>query len=126
MSEGGLLFAVRRILYLQALTILVVSSLTLALTGTQGAKSALFGGLIGFLPNAYFAVKFGRLDPRKNAQQVVRSFYFGETIKLIITALLFVLVFQLPGILFMPLFAGFIAVIMVSWFALLLRNNELK
>ncbi|MBS1211483.1 MAG: putative synthase protein, partial [Proteobacteria bacterium] len=87
------------------------------------AKSALLGGLVGFLPNAYFAVRFGRRDPTKTAKDVVRSFYLGESVKLLFTALLFVLVFQLPGILFMPLIIGFVSVIMVFWFALLLRSN---
>ncbi|MDD5034981.1 MAG: ATP synthase subunit I, partial [Methylococcaceae bacterium] len=84
--------------------------------------SALLGGLIGFLPNVYFGMKFGRKDPSKSADEVVGAFYLGETIKLIVTALLFVLVFQLPGILFLPLFIGFGSVIAVFWFALLLRN----
>ena len=122
MSGGRLFLAVRRVLQLQALTILVISALALVLGGMQQARSALLGGLVGFLPNAYFAVQFGRQAPSRTAKEVVRTFYLGESIKLIITALLFVLVFQLPGILFMPLFTGFVAVIMVFWFALLLRN----
>jgi len=101
---------------------LVVSALALVVGGVAQARSALLGGLVGFLPNAYFAVKFGRSDPRKSAKEVVRTFYLGESIKLIITALLFLFVFQLPGIVFMPLFIGFLSVIMVFWFALLLPN----
>ncbi|HUL13975.1 MAG TPA: ATP synthase subunit I [Methylococcaceae bacterium] len=122
MSGRSLFLAVRRVLQLQALTILAVSTLTLLLGGMEQARSALLGGLVGFLPNAYFAFKFGRSDPRRTAREVVRTFYLGESIKLIITALLFVFVFQLPGILFMPLFIGFVSVIMVFWFALLLGN----
>jgi ATP synthase protein I len=122
MSGGRLFLAVRRVLQLQALTIVVISALVLVLGGMEQARSALLGGLVGFLPNAYFAVQFGRQAPRRTAKEVVRAFYLGESIKLIITALLFVLVFQLPGILFMPLFIGFISVIMIFWFALLLGN----
>jgi len=84
--------------------------------------SALLGGLIGFLPNVFFAIIFGRKDPRKSASQVARAFYFGEAVKLILTALLFVAVFQLPGILPLPLFATFVVVIMVFWVVLLLGN----
>jgi ATP synthase protein I len=54
--------------------------------------------------------------------QVVRAFYLGETIKLLFTALLFIIVFQLPGIWPLPLFIAFGAVMAVFWFALLLRN----
>lgn len=122
MRGGRLFLTVRRVLQFQALTMVVVSALALLAGGAAEARSALLGGLVGFLPNAYFAAKFGRSDPGKSAKEVVRTFYLGESIKLIITALLFILVFQLPGIVFMPLFIGFLSVIMVFWFALLLPN----
>ena len=122
MSGAGLYYIVRRVLQLQMLIILIVSGLTLLLAGAREAGSAIAGGLVGFVPNAYFAIKFGRQDPRKTASQVVRAFYLGETIKLVVTALLFAIVFQIPGIEFMPLFIGFVPVVMVFWFALLLHN----
>ena len=114
---------VRRVLQLQLLTILLAFALAWTLGGRDQGVSALLGGLIAFLPNALFAFVFGRKDPRKSASQVVRAFYFGESIKLIFTALLFVIVFQLPGIWPLPLFASFGAVMMVFWFALLLRSQ---
>lgn len=122
MSRGRLFFAVRRILQLQALTILAVFALAWVLGGIEEARSALLGGLVGFIPNAYFAIKFGRQDPKRTAKEVVRSFYLGESVKLALTALLFTLVFQLPGVSFLPLFIGFVSVLAVSWFALLLRD----
>ncbi len=121
-SGVGLYRAVRRVLQLQLLTILLATGAALAMGGKAHGLSALLGGLIGFLPNVYFAVKFGRKNPGKSAKQVVSDFYLGETIKLISTALLFVIVFQLPGILPLPLFGAFAAVMAVFWFALLLRN----
>jgi ATP synthase protein I len=98
----------------------MVSGLVFSLDGPVSAKSSLIGGLVGFLPNVYFAIKFGRLDPKKSANEIVKSFYLGEATKLITTSLLFILVFQLPGIAFVPLFVGFVSVIMVFWFALLI------
>ena len=123
MSGVSLFNAVRRVLLLQVLTILAAFTLVWGIGGKGQAVSALIGGSIGFLPNAFFALVFGRKDPRKSASQVVRAFYFGETVKLILTALLFVIVFQLPDIWPLPLFATFVAVLMVFWFALLLRSN---
>ena len=122
MSGGGLFRTVRQVLQLQLLALLVVAAIAFGLGGLQQAKSGLIGGLVGFLPNAWFALKFGRLDPKKNAKQVVRTFYVGETVKLAGTALLFAVVFQIPDIQFLPLFAGFLSVMTVFWFALLLRN----
>ena len=122
LGELGLFAAVRRILLYQAMTVVAISSLTLVLMGTAEAESVLVGGLAGFLPNLFFAAKFGRSNPKRTAQEVVRAFYVGEALKLLLTGSLFVLIFQIPGISFMPLFIGFVSVIMVFWFALLLRG----
>jgi ATP synthase protein I len=121
-SRAGLFHAVKRLLQLQLLTILLAFALAWTLGGKGQAVSALLGGLIGFVPNVFFAALSGRKDPRKTAGQVVRALYFGETIKLFFTALLFVIVFQLPGIFPLPLFAAFLAVGAVFWFALLLHS----
>ncbi|MFM8333321.1 MAG: ATP synthase subunit I [Candidatus Methylumidiphilus sp.] len=109
-------------LQIQLLTVVLAVAMAWALGGEPHAVSALLGGLVGFLPNVLFALVFGRKDPRKTAGQVVRAFYFGETIKLFFTASLFVAVFQLPGIMPLPVFATFLAVMAGFWFALLLGN----
>lgn len=120
----GLFKLVRRVLQLQILTILLVFACAWALGGKDQGVSALLGGLVGFLPNTVFALLFGRKDPGKSANQVVRAFYFGETIKLALTALLFVVVFHLPGISALPVFIAFAAVMTVFWFSLLLSNYQ--
>ena len=122
MGEASLFVAVRRILLFQAMTVAAISAVALVLIGLAEAQSVLAGGIAGFLPNLFFAAKFGRHDPKKSAQEVVRAFYVGEALKLVLTGVLFVLIFQIPGISFMPLFIGFVSVIMVFWFALLLRG----
>jgi ATP synthase protein I len=110
---------------MQLLTIALFTLSALAIWGWPVARSALFGGLTAFLPNAYFAARFGFSDTARTARQIVRIFYLGETIKLITTAVLFLFIFQLPDIRFLPLFAGFVSVLMVFWFALLVRGTEL-
>jgi ATP synthase protein I len=125
MGAKRLFSAVRWVLRMQLLAIALITSSVLALWGWPEAKSALLGGLTAFLPNAYFAVKFGFPDGTRSAKDIIKDFYLGETIKLIITAVLFVLILQLPDIMFMPLFAGFGSVLMVFWFALLARGTEL-
>lgn len=114
--------AVKRILRTQAGVVVFVSALMLALFGWLEARSAFLGGLAGFLPNAYFGYRIAR-SKGEGAQKIVRTFYAGESVKIIITAVLFFLILQLPDILFMPLFAGFVPVIMVFWFALLMRST---
>lgn len=114
--------AVKRLLTMQMLMITTVTLLAWGLGDTRDAQSAFAGALVGFLPNLYFGLKVGRRDPSKNAKKILHAFYLGESIKLILSALLFVLVFHLPGITFLPLFAGFMAVTGVFWVALLLTN----
>jgi ATP synthase protein I len=78
--------------------------------------------MTAFLPNLYFAFKFGYSKPDRTVHEIVKTFYVGETIKLIITAVLFFLIFQLPDIRFLPLFTSFALVLTVFWFALLVRG----
>ncbi|HYE37739.1 ATP synthase subunit I [Methylocaldum sp.] len=124
MGAKKLFFAIKRVLLMQLLAIALVAGSMLTFLGWPEARSALFGGLIAFLPNAYFAAKFGFSDKTRTAKEIVRAFYIGESIKIIITAGLFFLIFQLPNILFLPLFVGFVSALMVFWFALLMRDIE--
>ena len=124
MGRGGLYKLVSRVLQLQMLAILLIFSVAWALGGSQQGVSALLGGLVGFLPNTVFALLFGRKEPGKSANQVIRAFYMGEALKLALTALLFVIVFHLPGVSALPVFIAFAGVMAVVWFSLLLSNYQ--
>lgn len=116
---------VRRILHWQLWIIALIFSVSMSVGGWPSARSALLGGLVGFVPNLYFAMRFGSGDKARTAQHLVKAFYAGEATKLVLTALLFLLVFQLPDLRYVPLFGGFIAVLAVFWFALLFLNREI-
>lgn len=120
-----LLRTVERLLRWQALVVVAAVGIAYLAGGEQAACSSLLGGLTAFLPNAYFAAKVGAAHTHKSktARDIVRGFYFGETVKLVATAVLFGLVLHVPNIAFVPLFATFIAVLTVFWFALLLNDN---
>lgn len=124
MGAKRLFSVVRWILRTQLFVIALITSSALWIWGWPGAESALLGGLTAFLPNAYFASKFGSPDTTRTTKDIVRMFYYGEALKLTITAVMFIFIFQLPDIMFMPLFAGFGSVLMVFWFALLLRGTD--
>lgn len=110
--------AVSRVLVIQAAVLLALSSAAMILFGWLVARSVLLGGLIAFIPNAYFALRISR-SRGKTPQQIVRRFYVGEVIKLILTAALFFLVLQIPDIQVLPLFLGFITVLGGFWITLL-------
>lgn len=114
------LSAVSKILAYQVLIIAIESiGFGLAL-GKQGALSGFLGGMAAFVPNAYFALRIAK-SSGKPARKIVNAFYAGESGKLLLTAALFVLIFRVPNIQILPLFAGYAAALTVFWFALLMR-----
>ena len=72
---------------------LVLIAVMLLFVDSVIAKSAMIGGLISVLPNAYFARLAFRHRGARAAQAVTRSFYRGEAGKFVLTAALFATVF---------------------------------
>jgi len=111
---------VKRILLAQLL-VTIALPLGFAVWGWAAACSALLGGLICLLPNAYFARRMFRHTGARAARQIVRSFYAAEAGKLAFTAILFGVIFAAVEWVAAPaLFAGFIAVQIASWLVPLL------
>ncbi|MDD5228949.1 MAG: ATP synthase subunit I [Methylococcales bacterium] len=109
-----------KILKCQILVILAVSLvLTQALDLISG-WFAFLGGLIAFLPNAYLGFRIHQAT-KLEAKKFINSFYASESIKLVLTALFFLLVFRIPNVKLLPLLACYIGTLSVFWFALLMR-----
>lgn len=88
----------------------------LAVSGASAGWSALLGGLICWLPSCWFAYRAFRYRGARAAMQIVRSFYAGEAGKMLLTAVLFTLVFVNFETVSAPaLFAGFAGVQLVNW-----------
>jgi ATP synthase protein I len=113
---------VRRVLLLQLALMPAMSLMLMLAAGYREGFSILIGGAVAFLPNLLFAGFFGRNNPRKNARQVVAAFYRGEIAKLALTVLLFAAAFRYSEIILWSFFTGFMLVLMMTWFALLLRK----
>ena len=109
-----------KILKYQILVILAVSLvLSLALDFISGGF-AFLGGLIAFLPNAYLGFRINQAA-KLEAKKFINSFYANESIKLVLTALFFLLVFRIPNVKLLPLLACYVSALSVFWFALLMR-----
>ena len=83
---------------------------------------AIIGGWIATLSNAYFAFQAFRYSGARAASQMVKSFQRGESGKFVITIVLMLVAYrQVPALQIkenvLAMFAGFIAVLMVSWLA---------
>lgn len=102
---------------LQFLVITILAILAYIKEGQQTAISALLGGLVCFIPNAYFALKLFKYQGARAARQIINNFYAGEALKIMISAFLFAMVFILCRITPWAFFGTYIAVQMTYWVA---------
>ncbi|MGZ8190633.1 MAG: ATP synthase subunit I [Methylococcaceae bacterium] len=114
------LSTVSKILSAQILVIMIIAAGFVVAGGWQKALSPFLGGVAAFIPNLYFALRISR-SAGQEARKIVRSFYAGESGKLLLTAALFAGILQIPNIEILPLLVGYIAALSVFWFALLMR-----
>lgn len=115
-----MLSTVSKVISYQILIIIIMTAGFVLAGGWQKALSPALGGMAAFIPNLYFALRMYR-SAGQEARKIVRSFYAGESGKLLLTAALFFMIFQIPNIEILPLLAGYIAALSVFWFALLMR-----
>ncbi len=112
---------ISKVLAIQILLITITTIGFVIVDGWIAARSAFLGGFAAFIPNVYFAIRVAK-SAGQEAKKVVKSFYTGESGKLILTVILFGLIFQLPNIEIKALFTGYIVALTVFWFALLIRD----
>ncbi|KTD72421.1 F0F1 ATP synthase subunit I [Legionella tucsonensis] len=110
---------------------LVQSGVTLVFTafcalvhGANAASSALLGGMVCIVPNAYFASKLFQYQGARSAKKIVNSFYKGEALKIVISIFLFTAVFLLFKITPLAFFGSYIMILMTHWFAPLIIVNK--
>ncbi|RLK46504.1 ATP synthase protein I [Alkalispirillum mobile] len=89
------------------------------LAGPKAAAAAFTGALIAMLPGLYFAGKVFSKPPEADPRSMLGAFYFGEAVKLILTAALFIIALQWFGGVFLPLITTYVAALSVHWLALL-------
>lgn len=106
---------VRRLLIVQTLVVFGLPLLFL-FHGKLAAYSTLIGTLTCFVPNLYFVYRTFKFSGARSAKLILRSFYAGESLKLLLTAVFFGLAFAfVKPINVLAVFTGFIAVQATSW-----------
>ena len=104
---------------------LVAAGLALWLGRTVGV-SALLGGAVAVLPNAFLAARLLKPGNTASAQAMLQSAWLGEAGKLLMTAVLFAAVFLAVEPLSVPaVFGGYIAAQMVIFCAPLMGSGWL-
>lgn len=87
--------------------------------------SSVLGGLVCLLPSLLFAINFFKYKGAQHTRKILSAFYLGEAIKLLLTGLLFALVFINYKVNAAAFFTTFISVQAMYWFApcLIVKNN---
>ena len=114
----------RRLFACQFAVTLLLAVLAMLFSGVIAAESAILGGLVCILPNAYFARKLFRYNGAGAAKKIVDSFYRGEALKIFLSIALFTLVFKFFIIVPLIFFAVYIVTQMVFWFSPLIFVNN--
>ncbi len=114
------------ILLAQAAVALAVAAGLALWQGRLAAVSALLGGAIAVIPNAFLAARLLTPGAGSSGRSLLRAAWLGEIGKLVLTALLFTIVLvTIRPISGMGLFGGFIAAQLVIFAAPLLGSGWL-
>jgi ATP synthase protein I len=111
-------------LLVQACVSFVVAAVFWVWTGEVAAVSALLGGATVVIPNGFLAARLLQPSRDQSAKAMMRSAWLGETGKVLLTALLFGVIFGfVRPIQPLAVFAGFIAAQLVVFGALLIGGG---
>ncbi|MGL4838594.1 MAG: ATP synthase subunit I [Shewanella sp.] len=106
-----------KLVLVQAAVAGVASIVFFALWGVQFGYSALAGGSIAVLPNFVFAtLAFSHMGASLSGK-IVKSFFLGEAVKLLLTVVLFGFVFSMLDVNVMSLFACYALSLTVPFIA---------
>ncbi|HHF7375388.1 F0F1 ATP synthase subunit I [Legionella bozemanae] len=113
-----------RLWLVQSSVTLVFAAFCALIYDINAASSALLGGMVCIVPNAYFASKLFKYQGARSAKKIVNSFYKGEALKIVISVFLFTAVFLLFKITPLAFFGAYIMILMTHWFAPLIIVNK--
>lgn len=117
---------VYRVIFVQLLVTLILAFGLLMIDRVMG-MSALLGGLICLLPNAWLVHKAFAFGGAQSAQRIVNSFYKGEAGKFLLTVCGFSLVFAWVRPLHpLVLMGTFVVVQAVSWFTSVILKTRVR
>lgn len=117
---------IKRLLSVQLLAALLFSSV-LAIINIEWFLSALVGSTICLGSNVVLAYFAFRYQGARSAGLIVRSFMFGEVIKMVTVAGLFVVTLKsLQPVFPLALFGGYVFVLASAWLVPHVSNREFK
>jgi len=113
LAQPGRVIA-KRLLVLQTL-LAALGTLGFMLIDFKAGYSALLGGIICVVPNLVFVIYAHRYGGARAARSITSSFYKGEALKLMLTAILFAGTFILVPISIGPLMTTYVMCLLAYW-----------
>jgi ATP synthase protein I len=92
---------------------LAICVLFYSLAGIEQMQSALLAGFVAIIPNSIFAFKAFKYAGAQSSEKVIESFYQGEKIKMVLTAILFALSFKFFSVMPVPFFTTYCVVMVL-------------
>ncbi len=94
--------------------------------GMNAALSSALGGLVSIIPGMIFALMLFRYQGARAAKHIVSNFYKGEALKIVLSMILFAVVFTIFDVRASAFFISFILVQLTYWFApwIFLSNRQ--
>lgn len=103
LNESGAVIAKKHI-KVAVLVTLVICGIYYLFGGYAQMRSALIAGLIAIIPNSIFAYKTFKYVGAQSSDKVIKSFYQGEKLKMVLTVVLFAVAFRFFSVMPAPLF----------------------
>jgi len=115
----------KRLLLTQLGLIVVLACGALLIISLEHSFGVIVGGLAIIIPTAVFAWRAFAYAGARSAQQIVRSFFAGEALKMVLAALILTAILVLTSLPLGAVYSGFIAALVVQWLApvLLLKST---
>jgi len=104
-------------------------ALLMSFEGWVFSYSALLGGMIYLIPNAYVTnkvlIKASKSDQQQTANQVLATLYMNQIWKMVITGILFALIFvRVQPLSPFSLFGTYIAIQAIGWYLQISTKNK--
>jgi len=106
-----------RIIYWQLILIVGLALVLFLLRGIQSGFSALLGGLAYWLPTLLFVWRVFARASVQTAKQFLLLFVAGEGVKLLLSAVLFVLIVKMMPVNVLSVLIGFVGAVVSFWIA---------
>jgi ATP synthase protein I len=106
-----------QIVFWQLVGVLILALLALLIRGLTSGLSVLAGGLSYGVVNLIFVWRVFRFAGAHEMAQFVMAFFFGEMLKLILSAILFLFIVKYLPVGLLSVLIGFIGAIVSFWIA---------